>query len=376
MDDSMSKQLDQARQTISVIDRQLIELLAQRQQAVSQVAKIKNQSGTPLYAPEREAELIADLSKVAQENGVSSTVIEDILRRIFRESYQQQTRIGFKKLSQQQGEVVIVGGAGKLGSLLTKLFERSGYQCIVIEQDNFDSLAQYAKTAQLVLISVPMSQLDAVLQSLPILNNDCILADVSSSKHKALQAMLDRHTGPVVGLHPMFAPNQLDLAKQLILVCHGRHPERYQWLLQQLRVWGCLLQEISSDRHDQLMQTIQGMRHLINFAIGKQLSQSGISIDEIAQVSSPIYRMELALIGRLFAQSSELYADIWLSYPELSKAIDDFIAILQSAKTQLTQSDKPALLDEFEQVAHYFGDWGQVLMQESETLLQMFRDQK
>jgi len=372
----MSTDLNHARQQIASIDKQLIDLLKQRQQAVAQVAKVKIESGAPLYAPEREAQLVSQLKNDAEAAGISASLIEDIMRRIFRESYQQQTKAGFKKMSPQDGEIVIVGGAGRLGRLLQRLFACSGFTTVVIEKDNFQQLSDYANSAQLVIVSVPIAETIKVIGELPRLNPNCILADVTSCKSEPVAAMLKAHQGPVVGLHPMFAPNQLDLAKQLVVVCHGRGESQYQWLLQQIKVWGCLLTEIGAEQHDALMGHIQGMRHLINFAMGSQVAQSGYSISQIDEVSSPIYRMELALIGRLFAQNSELYADIWLNHQELPKLIEQFIEILQKAKLSLVAGNKAEIIEEFTEVADYLGDWRDSVMNDSEKLLQMFRDQK
>lgn len=48
-------------------------------------------------------------------------------------------------------------------------------------------------------------------------------------------------------------------------------------------------------------------------------------------LSSPIYRLELAMIGRLFAQDAELYADIILDKPEN-------LAVIESLKQSYEES--------------------------------------
>ncbi len=50
--------------------------------------------------------------------------------------------------------------------------------------------------------------------------------------------MLSVHNGAVVGLHPMFGSDVNSIAKQVIIYCEGRNPQAYQWLLEQLSVWG------------------------------------------------------------------------------------------------------------------------------------------
>ena len=62
---------------------------------------------------------------------------------------------------------------------------------------------------------MPINQTQQVIQSLDYLPKECILADVTSIKAQPLQAMLEVHDGPVVGLHPMFGPDAPGVVKRL-----------------------------------------------------------------------------------------------------------------------------------------------------------------
>ena len=58
------------------------------------------------------------------------------------------------------------------------------------------------------------------------------------------------------------------------------------------------------------------MRHFSTFANGLHLSKQPVNLSNLLALSSPIYRLELAMIGRLFAQDAALYADIIMDKPE------------------------------------------------------------
>ena len=68
--------------------------------------------------------------------------------------------------------------------------------------------------------------------------------------------------------------------------------------------------------HDEAMTLIQALRHFATFAYGWHLSREQANLDRLLSLSSPIYRLELAMVGRLFAQDPHLYADIILSSPQ------------------------------------------------------------
>ena len=122
--------------------------------------------------------------------------------------------------------------------------------------------------------------------------------------------MKKAHAGPVVGLHPMFGPDVTGLIKQTIISCQGRFPEKYQWLLEQFEVWGAKIYPVEAHEHDQAMSMVQVMRHFSTIAYGYHLMAEGADIEKLVAMSSPIYRLELIMVGRLFAQDPTLYADI------------------------------------------------------------------
>ena len=58
------------------------------------------------------------------------------------------------------------------------------------------------------------------------------------------------------------------------------------------------------------MGLIQALRHFSTFAYGWHLAHEDRNLDTLLALSSPIYRLELIMVGRLFAQDAELYFDI------------------------------------------------------------------
>lgn len=165
-------------------------------------------------------------------------MIEDILRRVMRESYASEKDSGFKCLNPALRSVVIIGGHGQLGGLFARMFRLSGYSVKVLGSQDWPRADEILDGAGLVVVTVPIHLTQGVIDKLGNLPQDCILCDLTSIKAKPLQAMLKVHRGPVVGLHPMFGPDVPSLAKQVIVCCDGRDSEAYQWLLQQFVIWG------------------------------------------------------------------------------------------------------------------------------------------
>jgi chorismate mutase/prephenate dehydrogenase len=372
----MVAELNALRDQIDEVDRSLVTLLAKRLRLVAEVGEVKSRFGLPIYAPERETAMLASRRDEALAMGVPPDLIEDVLRRVMRESYSSENDKGFKKLCPHLRPVVIVGGRGQMGRLFEKLLTLSGYQVRIFEQDDWPRAQTLLADAGMVIVSVPIHLTVDVIERLPPLPDDCILLDVASIKNAPLQAMLAAHPGPVLGLHPMFGPDSGSLAKQVVVYCDGRQPEAYQWLLEQIQVWGARLHRSSAVEHDQNMSFIQALRHFATFAYGLHLSEENIELEQLLALSSPIYRLELTMIGRLFAQDPQLYADIIMSSESNLALIKRYYQRFGEAITLLEQGDKQAFIDRFIHIKHWFGDYAQSFLMESRMLLLQANDSR
>ncbi len=370
----MAVELNELRNDIDAVDKQILSLLAQRLALVEKVGEVKSRHGLPIYAPDREAAMLASRRAEAEKIGVPPQLIEDILRRTMRESYASEKDSGFKCLNPELRSVVIIGGHGQLGSLFGRMFRLSGYQVKVLGSQDWHRADELLSDAGLVVVTVPIHLTEAVINKLTQLPKDCILCDLTSIKSKPLSAMLAAHAGPVVGLHPMFGPDVPSLAKQVIVHCDGRGEEHYQWLLKQFAIWGASLCNMSAADHDQGMTLIQALRHFTSFAYGLHLSKENPNIERLLQLSSPIYRLEIAMVGRLFAQDPNLYGDIIFSSQQNIEMIERFHQRLGEAVKLLEGGNKKAFIESFTQVSQWFGGYSQQFMAESQNLLKQAND--
>ncbi|KAB0286222.1 bifunctional chorismate mutase/prephenate dehydrogenase [Vibrio fortis] len=370
----MAVELNELRDQIDVVDKQMLELLAQRLALVEKVGEVKSEHGLPIYVPEREAAMLASRRAEAEKLGVPPQLIEDILRRTMRESYASEKDSGFKCLNPELRSVVVIGGNGQLGGLFGRMFKLSGYDVKVLGSKDWDKADELLKDAGLVVVTVPIHLTEGVIDKLGNLPSDCILCDLTSIKSKPLQRMLAVHQGPVVGLHPMFGPDVPSLAKQVIVYSDGRGQESYQWLLEQFAIWGASLCSMDAQEHDHGMTLIQALRHFTSFAYGLHLSKENPNIDRLLQLSSPIYRLEIAMVGRLFAQDPNLYGDIILSSDENIAMIRRFHHCFGEALKILEGKDKAQFVESFNEVSEWFGDYSQQFLQESQSLLKQAHD--
>ncbi|MDD6178201.1 MAG: bifunctional chorismate mutase/prephenate dehydrogenase [Ruminobacter sp.] len=372
----MPKRLEELRNQIDKVDQELISVFAKRLALVKEVGKVKSEIGTPVYVPEREFSLIQKRREEAKNQGVSPDLVEDVLRRIMRESYGTEDGAGFKCLNPNVRKIVIIGGRGGMGRIFVKLFTLSGYQVESMGSRDWDKADAILDNASLVIVCVPIDKTALVISKLNNLPKDCILADFTSTKTMPLNEMLKVHQGPVVGLHPMFGPDISTMAKQLIVWSEGRDDESCMWLFKQMELWGARVIRASAQDHDSSMSYIQALRHFTTFAYGVFLSHENKDLQTLMDLSSPIYHMELMMVGRLFAQDPSLYADIILSSSNNLDLIERYAKELESIITLLKNKDRDAFIEEFKNARAYFGDYANIFLSESKNLLAKLHDAK
>jgi len=357
------------RNEIDDIDSQLVQLLAKRRTVTTRVGKLKSDAGMPIHVPEREALLLKRHRENAVKMGLSADLIEDIFRRLMRDSYTSQDANGYQCVNIDCNKIVIIGGAGQLGKVFVDLFIRSKYRVSILEANDWAQSDEILADADVVIVTVPIRWTATTIKKLNNLPKKCILADFTSIKEVPLNEMMKVHAGPVVGLHPMFGPDIPNLIKQTIIVCNGRNNEEYQWLLEQFQVWGAKTYEVNANAHDKAMSMVQVMRHFSTIAYGYHLMSEDANLSQLVEMSSPIYRLELIMVGRLFAQNPILYSDIIFANPENIAMMKRFALRFLSLLKNVEEGDKDAFITVFKQISDWFGDYAGDFLEESKAML-------
>jgi len=181
--------------------------------------------------------------------------------------------------------------------------------------------------------------------------------------------MLAAHPGPVVGLHPLFGPSTTTMDKQVVITSPGRQAPQCQWLLDQFTDWGAIVVQADPTEHDNAMAVIQALRHFATFSFGKFLFERRIALDDTLEFSSPIYRLELGMVGRLFAQDPTLYSEIIKASPERRQLLREYIASLQDSLSLIETGDKEAFETLFREIATWFDPFSRQALRETTYLI-------
>lgn len=330
--------------------------------------------------------------------------------------------------SDERCRVCIVGGRGGMGCFFERYLTGAGYVVSIVEVEDYrcdesgnevtditkSRAAARLSAADWVIISVPIAVTDAVIEQVaPLIRPDCILSDFTSIKERPVTKMLACHPGPVCGLHPMFGPDTFSLVKQVVVTVNGRYPERTAFIGEQFQLLGAYVVPCSGAEHDEAMRVIQALRHFTtisygNFlreafghlmpqgttqgtapgnkpstASGNVLNKAPVSaareqespfIERLLVLSSPIYHLELMMVGRLFAQDPHLYCDIISASCSNLELIAKYVDCAGRALATLQRGDKDAFIADFEDTTTFFGKFARKFLQESSEILALVQD--
>lgn len=374
---AMSDQLAQLREQIDATDREILQALARRCALVEQAAAAKAQTQEAVFSPRRERELLDKWREQASALGVDPALAQDLIRRVLRNSYGGSDSGHYPRLLQDEGKVLIIGGNGGMGRIFRDYFTRSGYRVECFGHRGWPQAQQYFAGALVVIVTVPIDLTEQIIeQAAPYLTERMILCDFTSIKQKPVEVMLRCHKGAVLGLHPMFGPDVASLVKQVIVTVPARQAQRSAPLVEQFKLWGAKICQCEAAEHDRLMAIIQALRHFTTYAYGLFLSSLKPDLKELLELSSPIYRLELMMVGRLFAQDPRLYADIIMSSERNYELISSYAEVLRQELDTVARRDSSAFTERFLQAREFFGDYAGEFLHGSARLLAKMQDER
>jgi chorismate mutase/prephenate dehydrogenase len=264
-----------------------------------------------------------------------------------------------------------------MGARFASELAARGHAIDILEPGDPRPEAEVVAAADIVMLAVPMRLAAARATALgPHVRPDALLCDINSLKVEVCAAAASASRGEVLGLHPMFGPSVHTLDRQKLVVCRVRDGQITNDFLAELAALGLALFESTPEIHDRMMAVVQVLTHFRTLVMGEALRRVGVGIEESLDYTSPIYRLELAVVGRLFVQDPDLYAEIEMQNPfgdEVRKAFRDAATDVSAL---IETADREGFRTMFAGVRSYFGPFGEEAHELSDSVIDLVAAQK
>jgi chorismate mutase/prephenate dehydrogenase len=340
--------LEDLRQRVNDLDRQLIQLVAERKVLSEEVARAKRATGKPTRDYEREREVIMGVRGMATERGVSPELAEQLLRLLIRSSLTTQEQASVVAQGAGSGRrALVIGGAGKMGGWFVSFLLSQGFAVEIADPAaatagvaRVDDWRRTDLEHDFIVLATPLGVTDAILRDLALRRPAGVIFDVGSLKSplRAGLLALKSHGCKVTSVHPMFGPDtELLSGRHVVFVDLGNAAA----LTAARELFAATMAEqvvMSLDDHDRLIAYVLGLSHALNIAFFTALADSGEAAPKLARMSSTTFDAQLDVAARVAQESPELYYEI--------QSLNDYGAESLEALAQAVERLRAAVLSQ------------------------------
>lgn len=370
-------QLQKLRQSLDGLDAEFIQLVARRQQLVSEIGEIKAQQGRQLRDFRREREVLDGVRNHAAAAGLDPNLAEDLVRRLIEASLTRQEQEQVKRSNRGEGKrALVIGGAGRLGQWLVNFLDAQGHDVAIADPKIGATDGESSKCASqvvsdwkeagsdfdVIVLATPPGISQTIILDLMADSCKALVFDVASIKSPLISTLAKAAQGGmnICSMHPMFGPSTALLSGRHVLVMDVGCPKAVEEAKKLFVDTMAQTVEIPLETHDRLMALVLGLSHLINLVFVTALLQINVPADELAELSSTTFERQLRISRDVVNESPTLYYEIQklnahggLARNALSSAVQllekavaadeptDFIDLMTRGQNYLQSLEKP-----------------------------------
>ena len=314
----MTARLDELRARIAEVDASLIDLVATRLALAREVGEAKRSAGLPVRNYATESEVLARFHALAAAAGLDDQLAERFSQLLIGAAVRTQER-DLAPGGEPGLRILLVGGAGKIGRWFAEFFASQGHGVTTLDPagpvPGFPAAADLAaavRSADACVVTTPLAVGRDVLGRILSLEPRGLVADAFSLKSHVLDLLeqAGRKGARVASIHPLFGPGARTLAGRVMAVCDCGNPGAADEAAALFADTALTITRVPVAQHDELMQYVLGLSHLVAILFFTTLAKSGRSYADLSQVASTTYLKEARTAAEVARESPGLYYEI------------------------------------------------------------------
>lgn len=312
--------LEELRQRLSEVDRELVALIAQRQRIVAEVGAHKIENAVPTRDYEREKEVIKFARQRALDLRVDPDTIEQVMQLLIRSSLTQQEQTRVAAATGGAGKrVLIIGGAGKMGGWFAEFLGSQDYAVEIADPREsplpFPRIADWRSSEldqDMIIVATPIKTTGDVLAELAARRPPGLIMDIGSLKSPLREglASLGAAGCRVTSIHPMFGPDTRLLSGRHVIFIDVGVPEATAEARALFAPTMAEQIEMSLEDHDRLIAFVLGLSHALNVVFFTALAGSGELVPRLMRLSSTTFDAQMQVATLVARDNPYLYFEI------------------------------------------------------------------
>ncbi|MBC7108856.1 MAG: prephenate dehydrogenase/arogenate dehydrogenase family protein [Methanomassiliicoccales archaeon] len=356
----MTDRLEQLRQRIEEIDNGIMKLITERIEIGKEIGRIKLENAMPLRNKEIEEKVISRYINWASKIGISENSARNLSSILIDETIEAQYRM---IKSEKSSNVLVIGGAGKMGNWLCRYLAAKGHRVIIhdkIRSELFpfvERIDDVVCNMDFVIIATPISTIENCLKEIIAKEPKGVIFDISSIKTPIINSLKDaaKRGYAICSVHPMFGPNTNSIWDKNIIVCDCGSKEAVEAAVDLIGRSTTRIIRMPIDEHDRLMAYVLGMSHALNIAFINTLTRSGYSMEMLKNAASTTFSKQLATSRDVANENAHLYFEIQHFNPYNVMALDQLVQSLDEIKKAGLNDDRSEFLNIMENGRKYLG---------------------
>jgi len=350
--------IDSLRERIADADQKLMDALAERDSVARDIGRHKRENGIPIRNLEVEEEVVKRYEMLAREREIDPRTARDMAQVAIRDAVEVQSWI---MMPLETRKVLVIGGAGKMGSWLVGYFRARGHDVKILdpasEENGVESLEEGAKWADILVVATPISSTRKMLEDVIDLAPEGLVFDIASIKGPVLDLLRQGCSRGLrmCSVHPMFGPDAPSLYDRNILICDCGSKEAVREAIEMFEGTGALMLEVEVEAHDELMSFVLGLSHAVSLAFFKALSDSGFGFQTLERSGSTTFRKQMDTSRDVAFENPELYYDIQNRNPSAGRALALLEDAVEDIRRAAVDGDKAGFVEIMERGRRYFG---------------------
>jgi chorismate mutase/prephenate dehydrogenase len=315
----MTQDLADLRARIATLDAEIVRLAAERFALVREIGETKRAQGLPVRSFAAEAEVIARFRRIAANRGLPEGFAERLALQLIGGAVSLQEEALQATRSATARRITIVGGAGKMGRWLSGYFGGQGHEVSISDPagtvDGFPSepdLGEAVRGAEILMIATPLGSGREILSRVLALEPAGIVADIFSLKSHVLDLLRGAAAEGrrVTSLHPLFGPDVRTLSGRTLAICDCGHSDAADELASLFQDTALTITRIPVEQHDEFMQYVLGLSHLVSILFFTTLAESGMSFEALEPMASTTFHKQTRAAASVAGENPRLYYEI------------------------------------------------------------------
>lgn len=164
-----------------------------------------------------------------------------------------------------------------------------------------------------------------------------------------------------MSLHPLFGPEVKFEHQNVVIVSENSTPDldalgpQSRQFIEILQDLNLNLSYMSAEQHDKQVALIQAASHMALLTLGRCLSASQYSLEDVRNILTPSHRTLLILLARMAQMPAHVYWQIQTENPYAKQARQTLLNELLTLNQSVIDHDRSVLEETFEQLSELLG---------------------